>query len=112
MSNLRQTGRPIFTSSRDVVIYYTTLIDGLIPQLRDITCDDYQTIQADIADLRRELAEQIKNFGHDYVNDYFNEAMASAESDQEYYKLSNAYETILRTELTRIKEQLHILKTT
>lgn len=112
MAYLRQTGELIFTSSREVVVHYTTLIDELTPQLRGITSDDYQAIRAEIADLRRQLVEHLRNFGYTNVDEYFNEAMVSAESNQEYFSLSNAYETVLMAELTRIKENLHALRTT
>ncbi len=112
MPYLRQNKTLIFTSSKEVITYYTTLIDELVPQLQGITQADYQVIKAEITDLRRELSKQLKNFGHNRVDEYFNEAMVSAESDQELYALSNAYETVLMAELKRIKGALHVLRTT
>ena len=102
----------IFTSSGEVITYYTTLIDELASQLQGITKDDYQLIRVEIADLRRQLVKQLKNFGHDRLDEYFHEAMQHAESDQELYALSNAYESNLITELQRIKAALYILRTT
>ncbi|WP_460906352.1 hypothetical protein [Spirosoma areae] len=94
-----------------MITYYTDLINKLIPQLQEITQNDYQAIQTEIADLRHELSKQLKNFGHNRINEYFNEAMEHAESDQELYALSNAYETMLIVELQRIKGALHDLRT-
>jgi hypothetical protein len=71
---------------------------------------DCQAIGVEITDLRRQLADDLKNFGHNQVDDYFKESMANAESDQEFYDLSNAYETILLAELRRVKEKLHVLR--
>lgn len=112
MSYLRQNGNLVFTSSREVITHYTALIDELTPQLQGITADDYQAIRVEIADLRRQLVDQMKNFGYSHVDEYFSESMANAESNQEYYKLSNAYEAILVAELSRIKEKLHTLRIT
>ena len=112
MPYLRHDKTLSFTSGRDVITYYTTLINELVVQLQGITPDDYQTIRAEIEDMRRKLSEELKNFGHDRVDEYFAEAMAHAESDQELYALSNAYETRLRSELLRIKEALHMIRTT
>lgn len=107
---LRLNGERIFTSSGEVISYYSALIDKLTPKLKGITEDDYKTIRAEITDLRQELAGQLKNFGYHQADDYFNEAMANAESTQEYYELSNAYETLLLAQLTRIREKLHSLR--
>ena len=112
MPYLRQNRDLVFTSSREVIAYYGTLIDQLIPQLEGVTLDGYQAIRTEIADLRQDLVDQLKNFGHSQVDGYFNEAMATAESDQEYNDLSNAYEDLLLAELKRIKEKLHALRTT
>jgi hypothetical protein len=101
----------MFTSSAEVLTYYTALIDQLIPHLQDITEDGYQSVQAEIADLRHELVNQLKNFGHSHVDVYFDEAMASAESDKELYQLSNAYEEILLANLNHLKEKLQHLRT-
>jgi protein subunit release factor A len=102
----------MFTSSAEVLTYYTTLIDQLIPKLHGITEDGYQTVQSEIADLRQELVNELKNFGHSKVDVYFNEAMATAESDKELNHLSNAYEEILLAKLVRLKEKLQNLRTT
>ena len=102
----------IFTSSEEVITHYTTLIDALVPRLRGITKDDYQAIRAELAELRLHLAKQLKNFGHDRLDEYFREAIEHAESDQELYALSNAYESTLIPQLQRIKEALHWLRTT
>ena len=112
MSYLRQNGQHIFLSGREVITYYTTLIDKLTPQLQGNTLDDYQAVRAEIADLRRQMVDQLKNFGYNQLDEYFNESMANAESDQELYQLSNAYEDILLAELKRVKEKLHSLRTT
>lgn len=110
MSYLRKNGRRIFTSGREVIIHYTTLISKLTPQLQGVNVQDYQDIRAEIAGLRRQLVEHLKNFGHNQVDEYFNESMANAESDQELYDLSNAYENILLAEMKRIKEKLYALR--
>lgn len=112
MSFLRKDGKRVFTSSQEVISYYITLIDELKPQLKDITQDNYQATRGELATLRQELMEHLRNFGHHQVDAYFQEAIASAESNQEYYGLSNAYETILLDELARIKEKLQVLRTT
>lgn len=112
MTYLHRTHKPVFTSGREVIAYYTRLIDELIPQLQHVTPDDEQTLQIEIANLRQQLVRQLKNFSLDRVDEYFGEMMANAKSDQEYYHLSNAYETILLAELSRIKEKLHTLRTT
>jgi hypothetical protein len=54
----------------------------------------------------------LKNFGHNRVEEYFTQAMEHAESDQEMYALSNAYEQLLAVELKRIREALQTLRTT
>lgn len=110
MSYLHQNGDMVFTSAREVIIHYTDLIDALTPQLKGITVDKYKAIQAEIADLRQQLAKHLKNFGHGRVDEYFNEAMANAESDQELYELSNAYEDLLTAQLKDIKEKLRALR--
>ena len=111
MAYVRENGQHIFLSGREVITYYTTLIDKLTPQLQGITQDDYQAIRTEITELRRQMIDQLKNFGHNQVDEYFNNSMANAESDQEFYDLSNAYENILLAELKRIKEKLHSLRT-
>lgn len=110
MSYLRKNGKLIFTSGREVISHYTTLIGKLTPQLQGTKLNDCQRVRAEIADLRRQLVEHLKNFGHNQVDEYFNESMANAESDQELYDLSNAYETILLAEMKRIKEKLYALR--
>lgn len=110
MSYLHQNGNLVFTSSREVIIHYTNLIDELIPQLQGITVDEYKAIQAEIDELRQQLVDHLKNFGHSQVDDYFNESMANAESDQELYALSNAYEDLLTAKLKGIKEKLKALR--
>ena len=102
----------VFTSSEEVILHYTTLIDELVPQLQGITKDNYGGIRADIADLRRQLSKQLKNFGHDHLDGYFSEAIEQAESDPELYALSNAYESSLTSELQRLREVLYRLQTT
>jgi hypothetical protein len=102
----------MFTSSGEVLTYYTGLIDQLVPQLKGISLDTCRAIQLEIDDLRQELVSHLKNFGHTHVDVYFNEAMANAESDKEYYKLSNAYEDILLEKLKRLKAKLQVLRTT
>lgn len=110
MSYLRQNGKLIFTSGRDVIAHYTLLIDQLNQTQLSIEHRDYQAVRAEIADLRQQLVDQLKNFGHRYVDEYFSESMVNAESDQELYDLSNAYEAILLAELRRVKEKLHALR--
>ena len=112
MPFVRQNGTLIFTSSRDVVIHYATLIDRLTPQLWSFTQKEDQAVRAEIAHLRQQLADQLKNFGHGQVGEYFREAMTNSESDQECYTLSNAYEAILLAELRYIKDELYALRTT
>lgn len=112
MAYLRKNSTLIFTSSREVITYYTDLIEQLAPQLQGITIDEYQAIRAEISDLRKELVNQLKNFDHRQVDVYFTDAMASAESELELYALSNAYEALLIGELRRIKKKLHLLRTT
>lgn len=110
MSYLRQNGKLIFTSGRDVIAHYTLLIDQINQTRLGADSQDYQAVRAEIAELRQQLVDQLKNFGHRHVDDYFNESMANAESDQELYDLSNAYEAILLAELRRVKEKLHALR--
>ena len=112
MAHLRQTRKPVFTSSREVIAYYTRLIDELTPQLEGITPDNHEAVRTEISHLRHQLVRQLKNFAHNQVDEYFNEMMANAKSDQEYFRLSNAYETILLAQLTNIKRKLHALRTT
>ena len=112
MPYLRGNGKLIFISCRDVVVHYTDLINEHTPQLQETTVDDYQGVRAEINCLRKEMSEQLKNFGSNQVDGYFTQAMVSAESDQELYALSNAYETLLLAELKRLKEILHTLRTT
>ena len=113
MPYLRQNKDLVFTSGREVIAYYGALIDQLISQLQGVTSqDDYQSIRTEIADFRQDLVNQLKNFGHSQVDEYFGQAMATAESHQEYHDLSNAYEELLLAELKRIKEKLHALRTT
>lgn len=110
MPYLRENGKLIFTSGREVINYYTTRIEMLTQQLQRMSSNDYQIIESEITDLRRQLADELKNFGHDQVDEYFERSMANAKSDQEFYELSNAYETILLAELRRVKEKLHALR--
>ena len=110
MSYLRQNGKLIFTSGREVITHYTTLIDALSQQLHRASAPDCRVIRAEITDLRQQLADQLKNFGCNQVDEYFRESMANAESDQELYELSNAYEALLLAELKRVKEKLHALR--
>ncbi|GAB3222332.1 hypothetical protein [Spirosoma arcticum] len=110
MSYLRQNGKLIFTSGREVITHYTTLIEMLTQQLQRMSPHDCQAIGAEISDLRRQLADNLKNFGCNQVDEYFRESMANAESDQEFYELSNAYEAILVAELKCVKEKLHALR--
>lgn len=110
MSYFRQNGKLIFVSGREVITHYTTLIDQLTQQSPGVFPHDYQAVRAEIADLRQQLVDHLKNFGHNQVDEYFRESMANAESDQELYDLSNAYESILLAELRRVKEKLHALR--
>ena len=110
MPYLHLNGNLVFTSAREVVIYYTNLIDELIPRLQGLMVDEYKAIQAEIDDLRQQLVDHLKDFGHSRVDEYFNTTMATAESDQELYDLSNAYEDLLTAELTGIKEKLRALR--
>ena len=112
MPYLHRNNKLIFASSREVVTYYTGLIDQLTPQLQGVTLDDYQAVRSQIVELRRELIEQLKNFGHSQVDEYFKETMTNAETGQELYELSNAYEALLLAELNRIKVLLYTLRTT
>lgn len=112
MPFLHQDNTMIFTSSGEVILHYTTLIDKLVPQLQGITEDNYQGIRASIVDLRSQLSKQLKNFGHNQLDEYFIKAIKHAESDPELYALSNAYESYLITELQRLKEALYHLRTT
>lgn len=111
MPHVRETLEPLFTSSREVVAYYTSLIDELTPQLQDDTLNDNQSPRLEIAHLRRQFVKDLENFAPNRVDEYFNEKMANAKSDQEYFQLSNAYETILLAELANIKKKLYILRT-
>jgi hypothetical protein len=109
--HVQQIKEPVFTSSREVVAYYTSLIDELTPQLQEDTFNDSQSQRLEIAHLRRQFVKDLENFAPNRVDEYFNEKMANAESDQEYFQLSNAYETILLAELANIKKKLHTLRT-
>lgn len=102
----------VFVSSEEVISHFTKLIDDLIPKLQGITKDDYQAIKTEIAELRQQLSIQLKNFGNNRVDEYFTQALEQAESDQEMYALSNAYEQLLTIDLKRIREALHVLRTT
>jgi hypothetical protein len=112
MSFLRQDGELVFASAGEVFTYYLALIDELTPQLNGVAQADFQAIRSELANLRRDLARHLKHFGHNQVDDYFEQAMESSESEQEYYDLSNAYETILQAEIARLKAKLHRLRTT
>lgn len=111
MPYLRGNGKLIFISCRDVVVHYTNLIKEHTSQLQETSVDDYQGVRTEIISLRKEMTEQLKNFGSKQVEAYFIPAMVSAESDQELYALSNAYEIRLLAELKRLKEILHTLRT-
>ena len=93
-----------------MISYYTTLIDEFSPQLQRITVDKCKAVQTEIANLRRQLADQLKNFGPDRVDEHFNETMANAESDRELYELSNAYEDPLMAPLKGVKEKIKALR--
>lgn len=110
MPYLHLNGNLVFTSAREVIIYYANLIDELTPQLKGITVDEYKAVQAEIDGLRQQLVDHLKDFGHSRVDEYFNGTMANAESDQELYELSNAYEDLLTAELRGIKEKLKALR--
>lgn len=112
MVYLRQDKTLIFISTGEIITYYTTLIDELIPKLQEITQDNYQVVRAEIAGLRQELRRHLKDFSPSQMNEYFTEAMEHAESEPELYALSNAYENLLTAQLRRIKEALYTLRTT
>ncbi|WP_020606014.1 hypothetical protein [Spirosoma spitsbergense] len=112
MPFLRHDQTLVFTSPREVITHYTTLIEELRTQLRKSTDDEHKTIRAELADQRQQLADHLKPFSPSQVDGYFTGAMQGAESDPELYALSHAYEAILVAEQTRIKVVLHWLRTT
>lgn len=112
MAYVRHSGQLIFTSSQDVIRYYTEAIGKFVTLQVDNTQSDSLLAQNETTSLRRQLVDQLKNFKPGKVDGYFRELMASAESDSEYYRLSHAYEALLMAELQAIKKKLHLLRTT
>lgn len=90
----------------------TRSIDQHVFQSLVALLNKYRTNPNELDELYGAVSNHLKKLGCTDLDTYFNQALAHAESDQALYRISDAYETILLAELSRIKKALHVLRTT